>query len=75
MKFITCVLLQYEYTQVAVDLFCKNFTIVLCLMAVCFHVLPFFLHLKECFVILEFGSTVSCGLAREAGHIKHNIIA
>ena len=63
LKFVTC--LEYEYAQVAVDLFCENVTLVHCSMVVYNYVLPFFLGLKECVVISKFGSTVSCGSARE----------
>ena len=69
LKFITC--LEYEYTQVAVDLFCENATLVHCLVVVCSHVSPFFLYLKECVIISEFVSTVSCGLTRETKLTKH----
>ena len=52
---------QYEHAQVAVDLFHQNVTLVHCSVAVRIH----FSYLKECMVSSEFGSTVSCGLARE----------
>ena len=49
MEFVTR--LQYEYSQVAVDLFYENLTPVHCSVAVCIHVSPFFLYLKECVII------------------------
>ena len=52
-KFVTR--LHYEYAQGTVDLFCENVTPVHCLVAVYIRVLPFFLYLKECVVISEFG--------------------
>ena len=64
--------LHYEYAQSTVDLFYENVTPVHCLVAVCIHVLPFFLYLKECVVILEFVSTVLCRLARETRLTKQN---
>ena len=70
-----CSHLQYEYAQVAVDLFYENFTPVHCSVAVCIHVLPFFLYLKECVIILKFGSAVSCGLTRETRLTKNKAIA
>ena len=73
MEFVTR--LQYEYSQVAVDLFYENLTPVHCSVAVCIHVLPFFLYLKECVIISKFGSTVSCGLARETRLTKNKAIA
>ena len=57
MKFITC--FEYEYTQVAVDLFCENVTLAHCSLVVCDHVLPFFLYFKECDIISGFGTMVS----------------
>ena len=58
MEFVTY--LKYEYAQVTVDL-------------LKYHTCPLFsgglhslfLHLKKCVIILEFGSRVSCGLAKE----------
>ena len=47
MKFVTC--LQYEYTQIAVDLFCENVSLVH--WVVCLHISPFFLYLKN---VLQF---------------------
>ena len=49
MKFVTR--LQYEYTQVAVDLFCENVTLVHCSAAVCIHII-ILLYRKECIAIL-----------------------
>ena len=63
MKFVTR--LEYEYVQVAVDLFHENVTLVHCSIVVCDYVSPFFLYLKERIVISKFESTVSCGLTRE----------
>ena len=63
--------LEYEYAQVAVGLFCKNITLVHCLVVACNHVSPFFLYLKECVIILKFGSTVLCGLTRQIRLTKH----
>ena len=57
MKFIAR--LEYEYTQVAVDLFCENITLEHCLLVVCDHVFPFLLYLKECVIILGYGTMVS----------------
>ena len=37
------------------DLFCENVTLVHCSVVVCNYVSPFFLHLKECVIILKFG--------------------
>ena len=62
MEFVTR--LQYEYAQVAVDLFYENLTTVHCSVAVYIHVSPFFLYLKECVIISKFGSTVLCGLGK-----------
>ena len=45
MKFATC--LDYEYAQVAVDLFCEHVTLVHCSVVVCNYVSPFFLYLKR----------------------------
>ena len=73
MEFVTR--LQYEYAQVAVDLFYENLTPVHCSVAVYIHVSPFFLHLKECVIISRFRSTVSCGLARETRLTKNKAIA
>ena len=39
--------LDYEYAQVAVDLFCENVTLVHCSVVVCNYVLPFFWYLKR----------------------------
>ena len=66
---------KYEYAQVTVDLFCKNVTLVYCLVVVCNYVLLFFLCLKECVIILKFGSTVSCGLTRETRLSNYKPIA
>ena len=55
--------LRYEYAQVAVDLFYEK-SVVHCAVAVCIHIVSFLLYLKECVVILEFGSTVLCSWAR-----------
>ena len=49
MEFVTH--LQYEYAQVAVDLFYENLTPVHCSVAVCIHVSPFYLYLKEYVII------------------------
>ena len=49
MEFVTR--LQYEYAQVAVDLFYENLTPVHYSVAVYIHVSPFFLYLKECVII------------------------
>ena len=49
------------------DIFCENVTLVHCSVVVCNYVLC----LKECVIILEFGSTVSCGLTRETRLTKH----
>ena len=73
MEFVTR--LQYEYAQVAVDLFYETLTPVHCSVAVYIHVSLFFLHLKECVIISKFGSTVSCGLARESRLTKNKAIA
>ena len=73
MEFVTR--LQYEYAQVAVDLFYENLTPVHCSVAVCIHVSPFFMYIKGCAIILKFGSTVSCGLARETRLTKNKVIA
>ena len=73
LKFVTR--LEYEYTQVTVDLFCKNVTLVHCSMVVCNYFSPFFLYLKECVVILKFGSTVSCDSTREIKLTRHKPIA
>ena len=54
LKFVTH--LEHEYAQVTVDLFCVNVTLVHCSVVVCNYVSPFFLYLKECVVILKFGS-------------------
>ena len=58
-------------TQVTVDLFCENITLVHCSVVVCNYVLPYFLYLKECVVFSKFGSTVLCGLTRETRLTKH----
>ena len=42
---------------------------------VCNYVLLFFLYLKECVIISKLGSTVSCGLTREARLTRHKPIA
>ena len=47
MEFVTR--LQYEYAQVAVDLFYENLTPVHCSVVVCIHVSPLFLYLKDCY--------------------------
>ena len=73
LKFV--IRLEYEYAQVAVDLFCENVPLVLCSVVVCNYVLPFFLHLKECIVISKFGSTMSCDLTRETSLTRHKPIA
>ena len=73
MEFVTR--LKYEYAQVAVDLFYENLTPVHCSVVVYIHVSPFFMHHKECVIILKFGSTVSCGLARETRLTKNKAIA
>ena len=73
LKFITR--LEYEYAQVAVDLFCENVPPVHCSLVVCNCVSPFFFHLKECVVISKFGSTVPCGLTRETRLTRHKPIA
>ena len=57
------------------DLFYENLTPVHCSVAVYIHVSPFFLNLKECVIISKFGSTVSCGLARETRLTKNKVIA
>ena len=73
MKFPTH--LQYEHTEVAVDLFSENVALVHYLVVVCIYVSSFFLYLKECVVILEFGSTVLYRLARKTRRIKQKVIA
>ena len=73
MEFVTR--LQYEYAEVAVDLFYENLTPVHCSVAVCIHVSPFSLYLKECVITSKFGSTVSCSLARETRLTKNKAIA
>ena len=73
LKFVTH--LQNEYIQVAVDLFCENVALVHCSVVVCNYLSPFFLCLKECVVILKFGSTVSCRLTRETKLTRHKPIA
>lgn len=65
MKFATH--LQCEYAQVPTDLLCENVVLVHCLVAICFHISPFFLYLQQYAVISEFWSTVSCSLTREQG--------
>ena len=42
-----------------------NLILVHCLVMACIHLLPFFLHLKGCVEILEFGSTVLCDLGKD----------
>ena len=59
LKFFTR--LEYEYAQVTKDLLCENATLLYCLVMVCNYISLFFLYLKECVVILEIESTVSCG--------------
>ena len=56
LKFVTR--LEYEYAQVAVDLFCKNVTLVYYSVVVYNYVSSFLLYLKECVVILKSGSSV-----------------
>ena len=73
LKFVTH--LKYKYAQVTVDLFCKNVTLVYCLVVVCNYILPFFLCLKEYVVILKFGSTMSCGFTRETRLSNYKPIA
>ena len=73
LKFVTRS--DYEYAQVAVDLFCEKVTLVHCSVVVCNYISPFFLHLKKCVIISKFGSTVSCGLTRETRLTKLNPIA
>ena len=73
MKFVTR--LEYEYAQVAVDLFHENVTLVHCSVVVCDYVSPFFLYLKERIVISKFESTVLCGLTRETKLTRHKPIA
>ena len=46
LEIITC--LEYEYAQVAVDLFCENVTLVYCLVVVCNQISQFFLYFDEC---------------------------
>ena len=57
------------------DLICKNVTLVHCSVVVYNYVLPFFLYLNDCVVILKFGSIVSCGLTRETRPTRHKPIA
>ena len=57
------------------DLFYENLTPVHCSVAVCIHVSPFFLYLKEGVIISKFGSTVSCSQARETRLTKNKDIA
>ena len=73
LKFVTH--LEYEYAQVAMDLFCENVTLVHCLVVVCDYVSPFFLYLKERIVISKFGSTVSYDLTRDTRLTRHKPIA
>ena len=73
MEFVTR--LQYEYAQVAVDLFYENLTPVHCSVVVCIYVSPLFLYLKECVIISKFRPTVSCGQARETRLAKNKAIA
>ena len=67
--------LEYEYAQVAVDLFCENVTLVHFSVVVCNYISSFFLYLKECVIILKFGSTVLCGFTRETRLTRHKPIA
>ena len=70
MEFVT--LLQYEYAQVAVDLFYENLTPVHCSVAVCIHVWPFFLYLEECVIIPKFGSSVVWPGKRDMAYKEQN---
>ena len=69
LKFV--IRLEYEYAQVTVDLCCEIIAFLHCSVMVCNYASPFS-YLKECVVILKFGSTVLCGLTRETGLTKHN---
>ena len=73
LKFVTH--LEYEYAQVAVDLFCENVTLVHFSVVVCNYFSPFFLYRKECVIISKFESTVLCGLTRETRLTRHKSIA
>ena len=73
LKYVTR--LEYEYAQIAVDIFHENVILVHCSVVVCDYFLPFFLYLKERIVISKFGSTVSCGLTRETRLTRHKPIA
>ena len=73
LKFVTR--FEYGYSQVAVDLFCRNVTLAHCSVLVCNYISPFFLYLKECIVIWKFGSTVSYSLTRETRLKKYKPIA
>ena len=66
--------LEYEYAQVAVDLFYENVSLVHYLVVVCNNVLPLVLYLKECVIISKFGPTVLCGLTRETRLTRHKPI-
>ena len=73
LKFVTH--LEYEYAQVALDLFCENITLIHCSVVVCNYFSPFFLYFKECVIISKFGSTVLCSLTRETRITRHKPIA
>ena len=64
--------LEYEYAQVAVDLFCENVILVHCSVVVCNYISPFFLKEYRKF---EIGSTVLCDLTRETRLTRHKPIA
>ena len=74
-SFEICHSLEYDYAEIAVNLFCENVTLVHCSVVVCNYVLPFFLYLKDCAIISKFGSTVLCGLTRETRLTRHKPIA
>ena len=74
MEFVTR--LQYEYAQVAVDIFYENLTPVHCSVHGGLHsCFAAFLYLKECVIISKFRSTVSCDQARETRLTKNKAIA
>ena len=70
MKFVSClhVTLQYEYAQVAVDLFCENIALVCCSVAVCIHISPYFLYPKECITILQFNFLIHSVMQLDKRH-------
>ena len=42
-----------------------SYVLAYCSVAVCIHIMPIFLYLKQCATISKIRSTVSCGLARQ----------